>query len=73
MPSIKINHKAVRRARILSGYSVVRFAEAVGVNHTHISNIEAGRRSASPEVLQVISRLTGVPMAELLHADEAAA
>lgn len=66
MASLRVNGAAVRSIRSLSGYSVVAFATAVGVKPAHISNIEAGRRGVSPELLDAMARATGQPKAAFL-------
>ena len=66
MASVRVNGDAVRSIRVLSGYSVVAFAAAVGVKPAHISNIEANRRGVSPELLEAIARATGQPKAAFL-------
>lgn len=39
---------------------------AVGTKHSHISNIEAGRRQASPELIVRMSEVLDVPVMALI-------
>lgn len=54
--------KALREAY---GWQVSKFAIAVGMTHGHLSNIEAGRKRATPEKLRKIADVLGVPLAAL--------
>jgi DNA-binding XRE family transcriptional regulator len=63
---VPLNRHALRTIRERSGLTVSALARAAGVSQPHLSNIEQGRRQASP---QVISRLAGalkVPIVALL-------
>jgi transcriptional regulator with XRE-family HTH domain len=62
---VRINGEAVRALRIALGWSTVRFAEAVGIKHPHLSNIEAGRRQASPELITRMADVLDVPKAAI--------
>lgn len=57
--------KALREAY---GWQVGKFAIAVGMTHGHLSNIEAGRKRATPEKLRKIADVLGVPLAALTTA-----
>lgn len=46
----------IRRLRLLSGISLRRFAESVGVSAPHLSDIERDRRRPSRELLKKIAR-----------------
>lgn len=45
-----LNPSALRVIRQRSGVTVTSLAAAAGITQAHLSNIEAGRRGASPEV-----------------------
>lgn len=65
---VKINPESLRAIRTRSGWSVGRFAAAVGIGSSHLSNIEAGRRQASPEVITEMARVLDVPVMALISA-----
>ncbi len=48
--------REIRRLRTLSGSSLRRFAQAVGVSAPHLSDIERDRRRPSRELLRTIAR-----------------
>lgn len=48
---MQINPAALRAIRERSGVSVTSLATSVGIKQSHLSNIEAGRRNASDEVI----------------------
>lgn len=54
--------KALREAY---GWRSTKFAIAIGMTHGHLSNIEAGRKAATPEKLRAIADVLGVPLAAL--------
>lgn len=62
----KINPEALRAMRLLAGYSVAAFAAQLGTTPGHISNIEAGRRGASPALAKQMADVLRVPVAALL-------
>ncbi len=47
--------REIRRLRTLSGTSLRRFAQTVGVSAPHLSDIERDRRRPSRELLQAIA------------------
>lgn len=49
-----------------SGMSPAELAEAVGIDRTHLINIEAGRRNASPGVAMAIACALRVPQPAIL-------
>lgn len=63
---MKLNPEALRAIRSRSGWSVTKFATAVGVTHAFISNLEAGRRQASPEVICRMAAVLDVPVMALI-------
>lgn len=46
--------RALKVERVAAGVSLSRVAEAIGVSAGHLSHIEAGRRTASPELVERI-------------------
>lgn len=46
--------RALKVERVAAGLSLIRIAEAVGVSAGHLSHIEAGRRTASEELIERI-------------------
>lgn len=54
--------KALREAY---GWRLGKFAIAIGMTHSHLSNIESGRKSATPEVLRKVADTLGVPLAAI--------
>lgn len=59
---MKINPESLRALRERSGWSVTRFAQACGIATGHLSNIEAGRRQASPEVIKRMAEVLDLPL-----------
>lgn len=47
------------------GWSAVRFAGVVGISRFYLCNIEAGRRNGTPELLQDMAEVLGVPVSEI--------
>ena len=56
--------KAIREAKAESDpqYRGSRFAIACGMSHAHLSNIEAARKHATPDVIERIAAQLGVPV-----------
>lgn len=65
---MEINPPALRAIRERSGYSVTALAEAAGIKQAHLSNIETGRRKASPEVALALATALKVPLPAILLA-----
>lgn len=57
-----INRHALRALRERSGISVTALAEAAGIKQAHLSNIEAGRRRASAEVVIALAKALKVDL-----------
>lgn len=71
-----LNPAALRVIRERSGYSVSSLAAAVGIQQPHLSNIEKGRRGASPDLIQRIAAELKIPLGAILNSpvrDEVAA
>lgn len=65
---IDINGPAIRAARYASGLSVQELAANVKASRNHISNIEHGRKGASPRLLKQIAAALGVDANTLVTA-----
>lgn len=63
---MKVNGASLRVIRTRSGWSVSSLAEKVGCKPSHISNIEAGRRQASPELVHRLAKVLDVPLQSLI-------
>lgn len=61
-----INPAALRVIRERSGMSVTRLAQEAGIKQSHLSNIEAGRRKASPELVVALARALKVELPAIL-------
>jgi len=46
--------------------SLSALAASAGIKHPHLSNIEAGRRNASPELAQALARALKVELLAIL-------
>lgn len=71
--------RAIREAKRESRpeYAGSQFAIACGMSHSHLCNLEAGRKQPTPDVLARIALLLGVPIDAISYpvppADEAVA
>jgi|GEM_PF-1591550 len=63
---VLINGVALRTIRERSGMSLSALAASAGIKHPHLSNIEAGRRNASPELAQALARALKVELLAIL-------
>ena len=61
-----INPHALRAIRERSGLSVSALASLAGASQPHLSNVESGRRQASPDLIQRLARALKVPVVALL-------
>lgn len=68
MSDMQVNPAALRAIRERSGFSVTGLAEAAGIRQAHLSNIEAGRRKASPEVIKSLAVALKVDLPAILLA-----
>lgn len=64
--NVQINTAALRVIRERSGLSVTALAEAAGIKQAHLSNIEAGRRKGSPEVVTALAAALKIPLVAIL-------
>lgn len=63
-----INPSALKVIRERSGLSISALAELSGVNRSHLSNIEAGRRQASAEVAVALATALKIELLAILAA-----
>ena len=68
--SAPLNRHALRAIRQRSGFTVSALADLSGVSQPHLSNIEAGRRRASPEAVAALAAALSVPLPALLGGAE---
>lgn len=59
--------KALREAY---GWRLSKFAVAIGISHSYLANIEAGRRPITPELARKIADTLSVPLAAITTAFE---
>lgn len=64
---MELNPYALRTIRQRSGMSVTSLADAAGIKQAHLSNIEAGRRKASPAVIVALARALKVELPAILR------
>jgi transcriptional regulator with XRE-family HTH domain len=62
-----VNPVALRTIRERSGLSCTALAEAAGIRQAHLSNIEAGRRGASPAVALALADALKVDVLAILN------
>lgn len=70
---MRLNRFALAELRERSGYTKAAFARALGCGAPTITDIEAGRRSASPELVKRMAAVLKVPLPALLTDPEEAA
>ncbi len=68
--SLPTNGGAIRRHRILAGYSTHGLAAKAQVSQGYLSNLERGKRFGSPPVLKRIADALGCTVADFVD-DEA--
>lgn len=64
--AVLINGSALRTIRERSGVSQTALAAAAGIERPHLSNIEAGRRNASPELALSLAKALKVDLPSIL-------
>jgi transcriptional regulator with XRE-family HTH domain len=70
---VHLNRHALRAIRERSGLSVTALAARAGVSQPHLSNLETGRRKASPAVVHRLATALAVPIVALIDDPELAA
>jgi len=63
---MQVNPHALRVIRERSGLSVSELARIAGLSQPHLSNIETGKRQASPTVLRHLADALQVPLLALI-------
>jgi transcriptional regulator with XRE-family HTH domain len=63
---MQVNPHALRVIRERSGLSVSELARRAGLSQPHLSNIEAGKRRASPAAVRQLAEALHVPLLALL-------
>lgn len=58
--------RALRRAH---GLKIIELARAIKVSQPYMSNIEAGRKKATPQVCIDVARTLGIPLAAITVTD----
>lgn len=59
---------AIRLRRITVGLDLPRASQATGVSIGHLSNIERGKRGASPQMLQLLAKTYDCAISDFLPA-----
>jgi transcriptional regulator with XRE-family HTH domain len=68
---MRLNRHALRVIRERSGLSLTELARTAGISQPHLSNLERGRRQASPATVRRLADALRVPVPALLADDEA--
>lgn len=63
---MQVNPHALRVIRERSGLSVSELARTAGLSQPHLSNIETGKRQASPAALRQLADALRVPLLALI-------
>jgi len=63
---VHLNRHALRAIRERSGLSITALAVRAGVSQPHLSNLESGRRQASPAVVRRLALALAVPVIALI-------
>ena len=64
---MRIHGPALRVIRERSGLTVTGLAELAGMKQSHLSNIEAGRRQASEDVIVALARALKTELIAILE------
>lgn len=59
--------KRIRQLKLKKGQSQTEFAESLGINRGHLSDLEHGKRETGITTLQVIARGLDTTMGKLLR------
>lgn len=71
---MKLNSAALTVIRERSGHSISSLAKGVGIDRTHLSGIESGRRNASDPIILKLAQELKVPVTAIIQSpDEVAA
>lgn len=64
--------RRLRRKRIAAGLSAAELGKLTGYSKQHVSGLELGSHSASPECLLALARALGCEITDLMPAEDAA-
>jgi transcriptional regulator with XRE-family HTH domain len=64
---VRINGEALKALREKDGRTVSELAATAGIDRSHLSNIEAGRRGVHPKMVGELARILGVPFSALTN------
>ena len=67
--AVDVDGAKLRRARTRAALTLRELAEASGVDHTTIWQLEAGRRGARPSTVRKLAAALGVQPADLIPDD----
>lgn len=67
---MRINPSSLRTIRSDREVSLVDLAKRVGCNPSHLSNVEAGRREASPKLIKSLAKELRVELLALLGPED---
>lgn len=56
----------VKALRESYGWSLSKFAVAIGMSHGHLANIEAGRKHLTPEKARLVADVLEIPLAAII-------
>lgn len=63
---MQLHPQALRAIRERSGLTITALAVQAGIGQAHLSNLEAGRRQASPEVIKALASALKVELPAIL-------
>lgn len=67
-----LNRHALKVIRERSGLSITALAEAATMSQPHLTNLEAGKRQASPEAITKLADALKVPVVALIDSEPVA-
>jgi len=66
----RVNSTALRAIRIVAGLTQAELASRAGVDGSHISRLESGKRAhPAPRITKALAEVLGVPVATILAVD----
>lgn len=63
---MKANGKKIRELRKAKNLGIRSMADLVEVNRSHLSRVERGIKTASPEMLARTAKVLGVPVRDII-------
>lgn len=67
---MRVNPESLRTIRTDRTVTLVSLAAEVGCNPTHLTNVEAGRREASPKLIRALAKALHVPLMAILGPED---